>query len=719
MLAWTAWRNWFAGRDDVIGARVRIDDVPVTVVGVMPPGFAFPDSHTVAWLPMPVAPVVGAGDVRRVMIFGALARLKPGSSFAQAAAEGTARARTAPDPGMAAVSLFGSAAAPEIQITSAVDAMTAEVRPAIRLLLGGVVLLFVTAMANIGNLQLARATARRREIALRAAIGAGRARLRRQLLVESGVIALAGGAGGLLLAMGLHRVLPVLLPPDFPRADQIAIDPIVLAFALAVSLAATAVCGTFPALQLRAISLVEALAEGSAASVPGPRRSRGARLRTAVMAGQVALGCVLLVGAALLARSFQELLHADRGYDPANLLTARVDAGATYDGPRRAELVDAIVTRLQGMPGVAVAAGGNALPFTSMGGNVGFRMRSPANPAIEQDVQTLTRLVSPTYFDALRLRVIAGRPLTAADTPSSRPVVVVNRSFAHRYLGESPIGMRLPMRFGEGRPDCDVVGVVEDMRQGQVTDAPAPEVFVSYHQMPSRLLSGPLIVVVRTRDDPVAHAAALRTVIRERDPSLSIGSIMTLDERVATSLARPRLYAVVLGGFAAGALVIASVGLFGVLSYGVTQRAREIGVRTALGAQTWDIVSLVLRDAAAIAAVGLAVGMTTALLGSRLVEAFLYGVAPHDPLTFAAVAGVLGLAAAVACIVPARGVEVTPPRPSGNRRPAAPRHAASCSTRYLRVASTALSAVTSAYSMRRFWNLPYSVAFDARGFVSP
>jgi len=654
ILSYGLWQEWYGGRDDAIGGALQVDDVPVTIVGVMPRDFAFPDRETRAWLPMAIGSVLGDRGVRRIMIFGALARLKPGFTFEQAAIEGTARARAAPDPGFAAVSMFGSAAPPDITVTSAIEAMTADVKPAITLLLVAVGLLLATATANVGSLQLARATTRRREIAVRAAIGAGGPRLARQLIVESALIGVAGGAAGLLLAVVLHRLLPSLLPADFPRVNDIAINWAVLLFALVVSIAASVVCGLLPAFHAQRVDLVAALAEDGGTSTSGGWRSRAGRLRTFVMAGQVALACLLLVGAALLARSFVALMHADRGYDPQNLLTARVDLGAAYDGPRRVAFADAILERLRAVAGVSQVAAGNALPFVSMGGTIGFAMPSPTNPGITQQVQALTRLVSPTYFQTLRLRLLEGRRLTDADTLASRPVVVVNRSFAQRYLGASPIGAQLPIAFGEGRPDCDVVGIVDDMRQSNVTDPPTPELFVSYRQMPVRLLNAPLLFVVRTADNPLGYIPTLRAAVREQDPGAALDSVMTMEERVMTNLAKPRLYAVLLGAFGCFALIIAGVGLFGVLSYGVTQRSREIGVRTALGAQTRDIIALILKQAATVAGSGVVLGLAASFVLSRLLTAFLYGVTAHDTISFVVVAVVLVLVAGIACVVPAR-----------------------------------------------------------------
>jgi len=599
-----------------------------------------------------VGAVIGENWSKRIQIFSVLARLKPGVTPAQASAEATSRARSAPDPGLAAVAMFGSRTPPDVSATPAVEAMTAEIRPAVLVLLVAVLLLLVAATANIGGLQLARSTARHREIAVRAALGAGGGRLARQLIVESGLVGAMGAGSGVALAWALIRVAPSLLPPDFPRAGDIVIDLRVLGFALAASTAATIGCGILPALQARRLDLVEALAQDSGSTVAGVWRARSGRVRSSVMVAQVAIACVLLVGAALLVRSFAALMHADRGYDPAGVLTARVNVPQGYSVNVTA-FADALLERLSAAPGVQRAAVSTALPLLTSGASA-FAMRSPRDPSIEQQVQTLIRVVSPEFFDVFRLRVVLGRRLTRDDTASSPAAIVVNRSFAARYLGEGPIGARVPISFGDGRPEGTVVGMVDDMRQGAVTDPQAPEVFVSYRQMPDRMAGTPLVTLLRTVGDPAAQVPTLRAAVRDLDPSLAIDSIMTMDERVATSLARPRTYAGLMSMFALFAIAIAGVGLFGVLSYGVAQRSREIGVRTALGARRGHIVALVLRQAIAIAAVGILLGCALALAATRYLAAFLYGVGAHDPLTFAGVAAALLAVSAMAGVVPAR-----------------------------------------------------------------
>jgi putative ABC transport system permease protein len=654
ILSYGSWQEWFGGRDDAVGSVVRLDELPVTVIGVMPRDFAFPDRETRAWLPMPIGGVIGDNNVRRMMIFNAMARLKQGVTPEQASAEATSRARSGPDPGLAAVGLFGSSAPPDITLTPAVAAMTADVRPAILLLLAAVGLLLVTATANVGSLQLTRATTRRRELAVRAALGASGRDLRRQMILEAGVVSLAGGAAGLVLVLALVRALPAVLPSDFPRAADIGLNAWIGAVVLVLSVATSVASGLMPALEISHVDVAHALCEESATSAGGAGRLRSAWLRAIIMGAQVAVACLLLVGAALLARSFVALMRADRGFDPANILSARVDFPRRYSGPERVAFADAVAARLRAIPGVMTVAAGNALPFVSLGGNFAFQMQSTTNPSVKVQVQTIMRLVSPEYLSAMRLRLIDGRWLSDADALTTRPVIVVDRSFAKRYLGDRPIGIRVPIPFGEGRPDADVIGLVDDMRQADVTETPAAEVFISYRQVPNRVPNGGLALVIRTAGDPMAHVAALRTVVREQDAAIGLDSIMTMEERVATSLAKPRLYTLLLGGFAIAALTIAGVGLFGVLSYSVAQRSHEIGIRTALGAQIHDIVTLVLKHALTIALGGIAVGLWSAYALTRYLSSLLYGVSSFDALSYIVVAVVVLVVAAIACVVPAQ-----------------------------------------------------------------
>jgi putative ABC transport system permease protein len=670
ILSYGLWQERFGASGDALGRPLHLDDKAYTIVGVMPRGFAFPDREVGAWTAWTVPPVAGDGGALVGVIFRAIARLRPGATPQQASAEATSRARGAPDMGLAARALFGAAAPIDVSVVPELRAITAEVRPAIVVLLVAVGLLLVTSTANVASLQLARATTRRRELAVRAAIGGGPRQIARQLLIENGIIGLCGGAAGLAVAAALEQVLPSLLPRGFPRLDAVAIDLRVLACALVVSVAASTACGLLPAWHTRRVNLVETLSEDGVAPIGGGLRSPMARTRGLIMAGQVTIACVLLVGAALLSRSFMSLIRADRGYDPVDVLTARLPLPAGYQAERRIQLLETLVGRLRGVPGVTQAAYSTALPFVSLGGFTAFTMQSPRNPAVTVDVQAMQRVVSAGYFAAMRLRLVDGRTLSDADTPATPPAIVVNRSFARQFLGEHPVGTRIPRRgpsagglqFADQHADWEVVGVVDDMRQDSV-DAPLqPEVFALLTQLaPGAVRNFDPILVVRTASEPGAYVAALRRIVHDEAPALALDSVMTMDDRVMASLAKPRLYAVVLGWFGAFAVLIAGVGLFGVMSFSVAQRTREIGVRSALGARARDIVALVLRQAMWIVGAGVAIGLTAALAAVRLLSGFLFGVSAYDPLTFVAVPIVVGAVAAVACLVPARrAVRVDP-----------------------------------------------------------
>jgi putative ABC transport system permease protein len=655
LLSYGLWREQFGGRPEAVGSELRLDEQPYTIVGVMPREFAFPDREARLWTAWVVPGVNGPQGLLTGVIFSALARLREGVTPAQAEAEATARARSAPDASQVALALFGAKEPIDIAVTAARDALTQDVKPAIVVLLAAVALLLVTATANVASLQLARAAARRHELAIRAAIGAGTARLTRQLLVESGSLGLAGGAAGLALAVALHRMLPAILPADFPRLDDVAVDYRVLLFAVVISLAASVACGLMPAFDARRVDLAESLGDGGSQSRSSVG-TRTARIRTLIMAGQVAVACLLLVGASLLGRSFVALMNADRGYDPSNLLTARLPLPAAYSMERRVQVLDGIAGRLRGVAGVRDVAYGNALPLLTAGGFRAFKMRPPSDPSIEVDVNAIERVVSPGYFSALGLRLSAGRTLSETDTMTAPPVIVVNRSFAARYLGASPLGAMVP-NLGMCRGNGDrwqVVGVVEDMRQGSVTDTPQAELFLPFRQTGCTSAAADPIVIVRSSGDPVPYASILRDLVKQEAPALALDSVMTMDDRVMTSLARPRTYALLLAGFAAFALAIAGVGLFGVLSYSVAQRTREIGVRTALGAQARDIVRMVFREGLAITALGVVTGLLMSAAAARSLSTFLFGVTAFDATSFLVVPLVLAVVAVAACLVPAR-----------------------------------------------------------------
>jgi putative ABC transport system permease protein len=668
ILGFGIWQRRFGGRADIIGQSVRLDGEPYIVVGVMPRAFSFPAPDTDAWTPLGVAPVQGEGGVIRLMIFSAMARLRPGVTAAQAATEATTRALGAPDLKQTAIALFGNNGVAALSAAPAIDVMTAEVRPALLILLAAVGLLFLASTASLIVLQLSRVARRRREIALRAAIGAGAKRLLRQWLVESALLGAGGAASGLFVAMLLHRGLPAVLPAGFPRVDDVRLDWRVATFSCAVAILVSLACGMVPAFRGKRHQLVDALGEGSA-TTPAVTRTPGARLRTVFMSAQVAVACILLVGASLLLRSFSALLDVDRGFDPRGVLTMRVPLPRQTTFAKRMDMLDRLRMRLQSLPGVTDVAYGNALPFVTPGLYRGMNLALPRDPSTKVEVQTTMRAVSPEYFRAMRLRVVQGRPLETSDTEASTPVVVVNRTFAARYLGEHPLGQRLALGLSD-QPMCEVVGVVEDMKQGTntsepsatfggVLDPPQSEMFFAHRQWSSPIAD--LIVVLRTTADPAGLASDARAFVRAEDPALPVDSVMTMEDRVAGSLAGPRSYAVFLVGFALCALLIAGVGLFGVLSYTTSQRTREIGVRTALGAQRGHVLALVGHQALMMTICGIVVGLAGALVLSRSLSALLYGISTRDMLTYVAVPLVLLVVSLAACAVPAwRATRIDP-----------------------------------------------------------
>ena len=459
ILSHAFWRQRFSSAPDAIGRSIQLDERSHTIVGVMPADFAFPDRETQVWVPQRIQPVTSEGGKRlSVSIFAALARMRPGITPAQVAAEATSRARAGDDLGPAGLSLFGSRAAPTIVAVPALDVLTGEVRPALAILLVAVLLLLITTVGSIAMLQLARVAKRRREITVRAALGARSVHLTRQWLIESLLVACVGGIAGVVGAAIVLRILPTILPADFPRIADISLDWRAVGVAAAAMLSASVVSALVPTLHSRHVNLSHSLAEDSTASVGGTKHSSATRIRSLIMAGQVAVACVLMVDAALLTRSLVALINMDRGYDPYNVLTARLPLPPRTTFDQVATTLERLQERLRSISGVTEVAFGNALPFVSTGGSSGLTVPSPRDPAVTLQIQTLHRTVSPSYFDAMGLRLIAGRRLNSGDTAGSMPAIVVNRSFAAQYLGDNPVGQRLNFR-GPGAGGGSTVGM--------------------------------------------------------------------------------------------------------------------------------------------------------------------------------------------------------------------------------------------------------------------
>ncbi|MDO8836058.1 MAG: ABC transporter permease, partial [Vicinamibacterales bacterium] len=564
VLSYAVWQQRFNEDRSIIGKPIQLDSRAYTVAAVMPRSFAFPDRDTQAWVPYHIPPVLGDNpDSRAIALFSAIGRLRPGVSPAQAAAESTTRSRTAPDLGMVGIAVFGTGGAATIAVVPWLDALTSDVRPALLVLLAGVGLLLAAATANVASMQLARAIIRKREAAVRAALGAGAGRLIRLLLIENALVGLAGGITGLAFAAALHRALPSILPAGFPRIEAIAIDVRVSLVALGLSLAAGITFGLMPAWQARRVDLVASLSEDGLAPVGGGLRSQLARARALVMAVQVAIACVLMVGASLLGRSFTALVEADRGYDPSHLLTAELSMpDEAFTAERRVQVLEGLVSRLRANPAVRSAAYSTTLPLVAREAVMGFSIPPRDGAAGATQAQAMVRMVSPGFFESLGLRLIAGRGFVETDTASARPVIVVNRVLADRYLGRNAVGQELPPNAsGADRGPSLVVGVVDNVRLLGATDPPQPELYFCALQRRTGFESPLAYLTIRTTGDPAALAPTLRALSREQGDAVVLDGAMTMDERLLTSLNQPRLSALIMGAFALFAVAIAAVGL--------------------------------------------------------------------------------------------------------------------------------------------------------------
>ena len=649
------WRQRFAADPAVLGRPVQLDGESYTVVGVLPDSMAYPDRRTLAFVPFAVPPATA----NRLSMFSAIAALRPDVTAAQAAAEGTARGHAVADTGMTTTAIFGSNGPLAVTAQPLREALTADVRQPLLVLLAAVGLLLATATANVASLQLARSTARTREMAIRAALGAGSARVTRQLLVESLLLGLAGGSVGFALTLLLHASLPNLLPADFPRLDGLGIDAWVLAFAFTVSVSTSVAFGLLPAKRARALNLVGALTDDGTAPVGAGLSSRTARTRALIMAGQVMIACVLLVGASLLGRSFLALLKADRGYDLADMLSARVSMPVTmYRTPEQRFAVDGAAHRpprgtprhQRGGVHVRVAADGRRVDERLQPevdhGRWGHCRRAGIAATREPEVLRRAEDRGDRRTHLLRARqrdLRAGRRRQPVVRTSIPWRLTSRRKAAHRSLCRS-----------ERDSEWTVIGVVDDARYVKTGISSQPELFYSFRQLKGRLPVQTVTLLLRTSGDPAAAAAGLRAAMHAVDERLAVDAAVPLDQRLLTTLARPRLYALLLGGFATFALVIATVGLFGLLSYSISLRSRELAIRAALGARRADLMVLVLRQGLSVTLAGIGAGMLASAWLTRVLSTQLYAVTPHDTLTFIVAPLVLLAAGALACLMPAR-----------------------------------------------------------------
>ncbi|HEX8283355.1 MAG TPA: ABC transporter permease [Pyrinomonadaceae bacterium] len=648
------WRRRFGGMPDAVGREVRmgLSGRTATVLGVMPPGFKFPPGESDAvdyYVPFVTENARRGADQltdRGSVFIDTVAKVREGVSIEQATAEvKTLGARLE---AQYPTSNTGRRA----RAVSLHEDLVGPVRPALLVLLGAVGLVLLIACANVANLLLARAASRSREIAVRTALGASRGRVVRQLLTESMLLSLAGGGAGLLLAVWGVEAIVKLSPATLPRLAETSIDARVFLFALGVSALTGIIFGLAPALQASKTDLAMSLKEGGRGGTAGASR---ARLRAALVVSEVALSLVLLVGAGLLIKSFRQLLTTDPGYSPARVLavTVALNTQRFADEDARAGYFREAVSRISQLPGVESAGLTRLLPLgrSDIWNDFQIAGRPPFAPGARNSARSY--VASPDYFRVLGIPVKRGRAFAATDMKNTPPVILVNEAFARQYFeGQEPLGQHIVFSYSDTKSvEREIVGVVGNVRFEAFNADEVPEFYVPFEQQPSAVSE----VVVRARgEDAAALAAPVRAALKGVDPNLLIWETRTMDELVGRWTAPQRFNVALLGLFAALAMLLAAVGIYGVMSYTVQQRTHEIGIRMALGARARDVLGMVVRQGMLLTLVGLGLGLLGALALTRLMSGLLYGVSPTDPLVYAAVSLLLAAVALVSCLIPAR-----------------------------------------------------------------
>ena len=680
-----AWERYFHGDPGIIGRTVALktlgpqagllDGTPLTIVGVMAHEFDFPVPYCDFWAAIteasPVQSWPGSGQV--------IARLRHGIAAEAATDEANVIGEALrPKPTSGPLSLPLPEGARRFDVEPFKEQAIAASRSALTVLAIAVGVVLLIACANVATLLLARGTARHREVAVRLALGASRSRIARQLLTESVILTTIGGGLGVVLAVGGVQVLRSLASPNapgpflisfggvmIPRLHEVAVDGWMLVIAVGLSAFTTLVISVLPVLRLSRTDHVQAM---------GARAASGARsdtrLRSLLVAGQVATATLLLVGAGLLINSFTRLTRVDPGWNASGLLTFYLAAPQEYPTQRKAELIDELLVELRRTPGVQAAGFTYAGPLLGLIDDIGKFVRAGRRP---EDVPDLSsgphiRSVSHDFLQTMGVRLRAGRWLEPRDDAGAPPVIVVNRTLARLFFGsEDPVGRMVHMDGRMDLPPQQIVGVVDDMRQGRLDQEPTPQYFVDYRQvlaltqarqMPvpqqERLAFGFLSFVVRTDGDPARLMPTMRSLVARVDSSVGIDAMVPMDQLVASSLTRQRFYAAVMGAFAAIAVLLSAVGIYGVLAYAVGQRTREFGVRTALGARSRDVLALVLRQGLGLTSIGIGIGVAGAMALTRYLEGMLYDVRPLDPLTYVAVVALFATVASIASYLPAR-----------------------------------------------------------------
>ena len=645
------WERRFGSDPQIIGQKLTLNDDPYTVVGVMPAGFQFPrkgempagyqfprqaELYTpLAWTP------VQAGNRGRNFL-AVVARLKPEVTLAQAQVDMDAIA------GRLTEQYPQSNTNKDVLLVPLHQQVVGKVRTALLVLLGAVGFVLLIACANVANLLLARAASRQKEIAIRTALGASRSRIVRQLLTESILLALTGGTLGLLLSMWGIDLLVAISPANLPRVDAISVDARVFGFTLAVSLLTGIVFGLVPAIQASKPDVNEALKEGGRASSTGHNR-----FRSVLVASEVALSLVLLIGAGLMIRSFVRLLNEGPGLNPENVLTLDVGLLRTkYTGAQQVAFFQQVIERMRALPSVKSAGAVYPLPLSGAEEGMGFGIegRPPAAPG--ESFIAGPRCVSPDYFNVMGIALLRGRELSERDGMDTPRVLVINEAMAARYFSdEDPIGKRVAFDQLNGAPNWrEIVGLARDVKHSALDSKPQPEMYIPFTQFPSFFMT----LVVRASGDPRNLVTAARAEVLAVNKNQPISNVHTMEELLSNSIAQRRFNMLLLSIFAGAALLLAAVGIYGVMSYSVAQRTHELGVRMALGAPTSHVLTLVVKQGMTLSLAGVGIGLAAAFALTRILASLLYGVSATDPLTFSMIALLLASVSLVACYLPAR-----------------------------------------------------------------
>ncbi|AKJ03282.1 putative permease [Archangium gephyra] len=651
VLGHALWQRRFGGNPEVLGKSLEVGGVPYTVVGVMRPGFDFP-SRSQLWIPLTWEGDVIDASNRGAHWLDVYGRLAPGVTVEQAQAELVALTRELEAQYPRTNTGFSAA------VVSLQQSLVGEVEPALLLLLGAVGLVLLIACANLSNLLLARAVSREGEISVRLALGATPGRIVRQLLVESFVLALIGGAAGLLVASWGLDVLVALGPRDIPRLEQVTINGKVLAFSTGLSLLTAVLFGLFPALQAARAELGHSLREVGRSST-GVRH----RARNVLVVSETALAVVLLVAAGLLLKSFMRLQQVDPGFRSDQVLTmdlALPESTYTFGGPATGQFYDTLLERVRALPGVQSAAATFHLPMAGRNVTTSMRDLSRPEPTPEQRQLAQVRFVTPGFFEVMRVPLKRGRLLTTQDGEQGQRAVLISEEAARRYWpGEDPLGrtIEIGMSFGNGEMGGQVVGVVGNVRHQGMATEPFPEVYIPFGQARANNMS----LVVRTAGEPLALASSVRAEVHALDKNLPVAHVRTLENILGDAVAQPRFLMALVATFAGLALVLAAMGLYGVVTFAVSQRTRELGIRMALGADARSVLRLVIGQYLQLTAAGVALGLALAFVASRLLAGLLYSVQAADPWAYAGVTVLLVGVAFVASFLPAyRATRIDP-----------------------------------------------------------